>query len=620
MHMAEDLDLEKVLAIVGRHMKEFDVVGWHNEWKRHREAVSEGLSREKVKRITPQEFYRIMREIVGEEAIQMLERNKPSILQNKPSGLQDGLTYLLYGEGEVSKRIRTISRGDKKIRGLGESWASRLLSLVHPDECVSAYTPGFERGMRHLGVQISSYKERLGFCRTILEKSRQFDIDFRYGLAEVNALIHFIGRIAQGKAVRRIPASIVRVPRKKKRSVEEIDIEPVSPEVLNKVTRTITPEEREISSRAPVLPHNLVTDLVRRFKELHLSERQQKKVVDLACRLIEERCVDPHEAVGIITAQSIGEPGTQMTMRTFHYAGVAEMNVTLGLPRLIEIVDARRKPSTPVMEIHPVEDIREDREKVIELATSIETTRIRGVANIITAVSSREIIVECDRAAMLEKRLGRDDVLRALRRIRGVDVTEEDDLRFRVRLSDPTYRRLLRASREIKDARISGITGIDRAIIRRGEHGYIIYTEGSNFSEVMKLPAVDKSMTTTNNIEEINHVLGIEAARNAIIQEADSTLREQGLVVDIRHIMLVADIMTNDGGVRAIGRHGISGKKYSVLARAAFEITAQHLLSAGLRGEVDDLNGVTENIIIGQPITLGTGSVTLEYVPKGKNK
>jgi DNA-directed RNA polymerase subunit A" len=178
----------------------------------------------------------------------------------------------------------------------------------------------------------------------------------------------------------------------------------------------------------------------------------------------------------------------------------------------------------------------------------------------------------------------------------------------------------LRISEDVKATNLAGIEDIQRAIIRHGEDGYIIYTEGSNFEEVMRHPHVDKYKTTTNNIEEIYRVLGIEAARNAVILEASHTLSEQGLIVDIRHIMLVADIMTNDGVLRAIGRHGISGKKYSVLARAAFEITSQHLLTAGRRGETDELKGVAENIIIGQPITLGTGAVTLEYVPKPAKK
>ncbi|MFA5311951.1 MAG: DNA-directed RNA polymerase subunit A'', partial [Methanomassiliicoccales archaeon] len=85
--------------------------------------------------------------------------------------------------------------------------------------------------------------------------------------------------------------------------------------------------------------------------------------------------------------------------------------------------------------------------------------------------------------------------------------------------------------------------------------------------------------------------------------------------VDIRHIMLVSDLMTADGDVKAIGRHGISGRKSSVLARAAFEITAAHLLHAALTGEEDHLDGVAENIIVGQPVTLGTGAVNLVYTP-----
>ena len=104
-----------------------------------------------------------------------------------------------------------------------------------------------------------------------------------------------------------------------------------------------------------------------------------------------------------------------------------------------------------------------------------------------------------------------------------------------------------------------------------------------------------------------------------IIQEAHNTLSEQGLNVDLRHIMLVADVMTADGTVRAIGRHGVSGEKSSVLSRAAFEITVNHLLLASQRGEFDKLNGVAENIIVGQPVNLGTGAVELA-MGHGKSK
>ena len=109
-----------------------------------------------------------------------------------------------------------------------------------------------------------------------------------------------------------------------------------------------------------------------------------------------------------------------------------------------------------------------------------------------------------------------------------------------------------------------------------------------------------------------------EAARNALIKEAHNVLEEQGLDVDVRHVMLVSDIMTKMGEVQQIGRHGISGEKSSVLARAAFELTIQHLVSAAIRGEIDPLKGVIENIIVGQSMPLGTGSVELFMTMGGK--
>ena len=161
---------------------------------------------------------------------------------------------------------------------------------------------------------------------------------------------------------------------------------------------------------------------------------------------------------------------------------------------------------------------------------------------------------------------------------------------------------------KVRDLQISGVKKIGKVIIRKDEE-WVIHTEGSNLKEILSFDGIDARRTTTNSIREIEDVLGIEAARQSIINEANNTLSEQGLTVDVRHIMLVADIMTSEGEVKSIGRHGISGEKSSVLARAAFEETGKHLLNASIRGEVDDLTGIIENIIIGQPIPLGTGSV-----------
>jgi DNA-directed RNA polymerase subunit A" len=187
---------------------------------------------------------------------------------------------------------------------------------------------------------------------------------------------------------------------------------------------------------------------------------------------------------------------------------------------------------------------------------------------------------------------------------------------------EPSFKSLQKALDMVKASKVKGVEGITRALLKKKDDQWVIFTEGSNLREVLKIDGLDHTRAYTNSIQEIHEVLGVEAARNSIIEEASRTLDEQGLSVDIRHIMLVADLMTADGDVKAIGRHGISGRKSSVLARAAFEITAAHLLTAAMTGEEDHLDGVAENIIVGQPVTLGTGAVNLVYAPvrKGASK
>ncbi len=312
---------------------------------------------------------------------------------------------------------------------------------------------------------------------------------------------------------------------------------------------------------------------------------------------------------------------THNTMRTFHYAGVAEMNVTLGLPRLIEIVDARRVPSTPIMEIF-IKSSHNELEKMKRIATEIEMTSLEDVADIETDLVGMRVLAFPDDHRMKSRGVTWAELEEKLKKLgegqevrRQVGNNERKAKAIVVEAGEPSFKKLQRIIEQLRTTRIKGIDGIRRAIIRKRGNEYVIYTEGSNLSKLLELPYVDGSRTTTNSIQEIYEVLGIEAARNAIVNEANSTLQEQGLTVDIRHIMLVSDMMTNDGDVKAIGRHGISGRKSSVLARAAFEITAHHLLRAAITGEVDYLDGVAENVIVGQPVTLGTGAVNLVYKP-----
>ncbi|HEY6585951.1 MAG TPA: DNA-directed RNA polymerase subunit A'' [Candidatus Methanoperedens sp.] len=359
------------------------------------------------------------------------------------------------------------------------------------------------------------------------------------------------------------------------------------------------------------LPQNVIDNLNRELKERKVTKKQMEEIVKRLHSGYDNAKIEAGEAAGVVSAQSIGEPGTQMTMRTFHYAGVAEINVTLGLPRLIEIVDARKNPSTPMMTIFLEKNYSHDRDKARELAWKIEATYINVLGSISTDITEMKVLIELNKKALAQRNMTSKEIADKIEEELGVSCEIKGDTLV-LEPSKPSYRELLQLVKSLHSVILKGIKGIKRVVIRKEDTGeYVLYTEGSVLKEVLAIEGVDATRTRTNNVNEIFEVMGIEAARQALINEATDTLKEQGLNVDVRHIMLVSDIMTVDGDVKPIGRHGISGEKASVLARAAFEVTVNHLLDSGMRGDVDELRGVTENVIVGQPIRLGTGNVKL---------
>jgi DNA-directed RNA polymerase subunit A" len=297
-----------------------------------------------------------------------------------------------------------------------------------------------------------------------------------------------------------------------------------------------------------------------------------------------------------------------MTLRTFHYAGVKEQNVTLGLPRLIEIVDARRIPSTPIMTIYLTGKHRKSKEGAVEIARNIIYTTLEDLTSAIYEDSVREeIVVEINKTMMEDRAITMDELKERVQLQNATTRVKGDTLLIKPKKVE-TLKRLLN---KISAFHVKGVADIKRVLVTEESGEWVIRTDGSNLSKVLEIAGVDTSRTTTNNIHEIAKTLGVEASRNALISEAKGVLEEQGLDVDVRHVMLVADMMTTTGEVQQIGRHGISGKKTSVLARAAFEITVPNIVEAAVKGESDPLEGVTENVIVGQSIPIGTGLVEL---------
>ena len=376
------------------------------------------------------------------------------------------------------------------------------------------------------------------------------------------------------------------------------------------------------------LPKNIKQTIFEDAVTVGVTDKEMASIIEGVLTGYRLSQIEPCDAAGVVAAQSIGEPGTQMTMRTFHYAGVAEINVTLGLPRLIEIVDARKMPSTPTMTIYLSNqkdlpdgelDYAFDRDKAQKVAWEIEATKIDHIASVTTDMTQMKIVINIKDKAMSKRNIEFMDIADKFKDEISDCIVEVSEENFQIDLTpkDQRYRDLLQLASKVNEVTLKGIEEIKRVVLRKGNEKdeYVMYTEGSALKDVIGIDGVDMTRTTTNNISEIFSVLGIEAARNAIISEATSTLREQGLNVDIRHIMLVADLMTSDGEVKQIGRHGISGEKASVFARAAFEVTVNHLLDAGMRGNIDSLQGVTENVIVGQPIKMGTGDIRLIAKP-----
>jgi DNA-directed RNA polymerase subunit A' len=358
------------------------------------------------------------------------------------------------------------------------------------------------------------------------------------------------------------------------------------------------------------LKRNLETTITGNPLSLEGIESVLKKTMDL----IEKARAEPGEAVGVVTAQSIGEPGTQMTLRTFHFAGVKERNVTLGLPRLIELVDARKKPVTPTMDIYLDKEHRISREKALEVAREIIFTRVSDLVEKTDTDYDGTLTFFVSDTKLTERGCALEEVYEVLKGSKKKYEISMNEKKYLIRVSvpgNPDAQTLLTLRNKLLNNRVKGVPDIERVTIVKQNDEWVIQTAGSNLAKVVAIEGIDTSRSTTNNVYEIWQTLGIEASRTALVKEITNTLEEQGLEVDMRHIMLVADLMTSKGYLQQIGRHGIAGTKTSVLARAAFEITVPTIAKASLEGQVESLRGVTENVIVGATVPVGTGMVDL---------
>ncbi|XP_012231845.1 DNA-directed RNA polymerase III subunit RPC1 isoform X2 [Linepithema humile] len=338
--------------------------------------------------------------------------------------------------------------------------------------------------------------------------------------------------------------------------------------------------------------------------------------------------IEPGTAVGALAAQSIGEPGTQMTLKTFHFAGIAAMNITQGVPRIKEIINASPKISTPIITAALVDDM--DPEVAKRVKARIEKTTLGNVAEYIEEVYLRDehfLIIKLDvnKIKILKLEVDINSISYAILTSKlkltqkNVEVLGDSIIIIRPNKqkeqqkesSHFPFRHLMEA---VPNIIIKGLPSISRVVIhenekvtRDGKKSLMLFVEGDNFREVMATRGIHGEKTRSNNTIEVFKTLGIEAARATIMSEIKSVMETHGISIDCRHLMLLADLMTGRGEVLGITRQGLAKMKESVLNLASFEKTADHLFDAAYYGQEDVICGVSESIIIGIPVPLGTG-------------
>lgn len=378
---------------------------------------------------------------------------------------------------------------------------------------------------------------------------------------------------------------------------------------------------------------------------LKLTYNQLDAFLALCSKKYHGALMEPGTAVGALSAQSIGEPGTQMTLKTFHFAGVAAMNVTLGVPRIKEIINASKLISTPIITAPLVNSHSLPSAKIVR--SRLERTVLGDIL-----VSMEELwLVDPQssetKQALLVKlnwqliagrglELTTEGIKRAILKAPKLKLNDghsviatDDSVTIYLPVTSLSSKETTSSSaasnfrmqflrRALPNVYVCGIPSVSRAVINDcGNSTYNLLLEGYGLRDVMSQEGVIGTHCLTNHVLEVAQVCGIEAGRASIIHEITDCMAKHGMTIDTRHVMLLADCMTYRGEVLGITRFGVARMKDSVLLLASFERTMDHLFDAGRYCKTDGLEGVSERIIMGVPMSIGTGSMkVLQRLPE----
>ena len=425
-------------------------------------------------------------------------------------------------------------------------------------------------------------------------------------------------------------------------------------------------------------PMNKVFHALLRFylapKKAIVVHRLSLKLFDELMRDIRYRYIKSEvhagEMVGVLAAQSIGEPTTQLTLNTFHSAGTAKANATSGVPRIEELLSASSNPKRPSNTVYLQPSIQTSQEEAIRKMKQIQKTTLRDIAKTVRIFYdpyplSQTTVIEEDRELLAayeafslqeDGSVGSPWIMRVEINIhemlaRGIDdvtmikakleqnsstnrIAEcrfanpgDKNLVFRIHfdsmyVKNPLQLRLLED--KVLDTVLMGVNNINRVHIRRVKNEviedtsvggykpveqYVLDVEGKNLYELSVMPGVDGTRTFSNDIHEVLKVFGIETARMCLYEEINEVFSAEK--VNYHHLSVLVDTMTFGGRIVPVNRFGMKKNETGVLAKSSFEETSKVMFEAAIWADKDSMKGVSANIMFGQKPPCGTGFVDI---------
>ena len=443
-------------------------------------------------------------------------------------------------------------------------------------------------------------------------------------------------------------------------------------------------EIQKLCDSVRVSPNNKGTKLFEMLARMYLSPKQVifrhgldktsfKQIIQQVKMRFYDSIVHPSEMVGVVAAQSIGEPLSQCTLNTFHLSGVGSASkATRGVPRIEELTRVTKNVKAPSVTVFLKPEHAQNKAICLQVKNKLETTTFKHIiktskiffdpsdtettisndANVVQMYKDFQIENNCDRASapwllrleldrqkMLEVGLTTIELNHALKnqfnnRISCIFSDDNaEDVIFRIKLYEDVSEETTDMLTDLKALEstildniiLKGVEKLQSASLEKEKKvlynpetrafektfEYKLYTEGTNLLQVLCMPYIDGTRTVSNDVNEIYKIFGIEAARQCLYNEILAVITDAKVNVNYRHLALLVDTMTSKGAMMSIDRHGINKGDIGPLAKCSFEEVNDVLVKAGVFSEIDRVNGVSANIMLGQIAPCGTGDTEI---------